>query len=545
MLAEKSPERLELEQRAAAALELKRRKQEKQNKEKTVYGIYRPVEGVFGGELIKCIQEVGGNYIEVDKEPHVTIAEKLESFITKKKRFKIALGGRSGTKSEAFGSIFAANAKDYGEKTLCLRELQNSIDDSVHALLSNVIKRSGFTDFDITEKAIRYKSEDVFKFKGMARNEDAVKSVSGFKKSWVEEAQSISDLSLTKLTPSIRKEGSELWFSLNPGSSEDPVSKRFMLPFLDKLLSDGYYEDDLHLIVWINYYDNPWHKELEGERLWDKKNRSQADYDHIWLGHFNDEIENALIKAEWFDACIDAHKKLGFPARGAKFASHDPSDTGGDSKGFALRHGSVVTHIEEKLSGNVNEGGDWACDLAIRHQADHYTWDCDGMGVALNRDTAKSFQGKKIQIAMFKGSESPDNPDNIYEPTSDSPMINQKTWKESVKNKRAQYYLKLRDRIYKTYRAVEFGEYHDPDYLISFCSDIKLINKLRAELCRMPVKPNGSGLFELYTKPEMKNKFKVSSPNLGDSVMMLMRHIVSNSQQNFYIPKPAKTMGRR
>jgi len=70
---------------------------------------------------------------------------------------------------------------------------------------------------------------------------------------------------------------------------------------------------------------------------------------------------------------------LGFPARGAKFASHDPSDTGGDSKGFALRHGSVVTHIEEKLSGNVNEGGDWACDLAIRHQADHYTWDCDGM----------------------------------------------------------------------------------------------------------------------------------------------------------------------
>jgi len=542
--AAKSNQRLELEQRAAAVLELKRRKQEKQNLEKTVYGIYRPVDGVVGGELVRCIQEKDGKYIEVDKEPHVSIAEKLEPFITKHKRFKIALGGRSGTKSEAFGSIFAANAKDYGEKTLCLRELQNSIDDSVHALLSNVIKRSGFTDFDITEKAIRYKGDDVFKFKGMARNEDAVKSVSGFKKSWVEEAQSISESSLTKLTPSIRKEGSELWFSLNPASSEDPMSKRFIVPFMDALLRDGCYEDDLHLIVWINYDDNPWHSELESERLWDKENKSQAEYDHIWLGQFNDEIENALIKAEWFDACIDAHKKLGFAPLGAKFAAHDPSDTGGDTKGYALRHGSVVLDVQEKLSGNVNEGGDWACGLATNHIADHFTWDCDGMGVALNRDVAKAFSGKHTQITMFKGSEKPDNPDSLYNPTTDAPLINQKTWKEVVKNKRAQYYLKLRDRVYKTYLAVEKGQYQNPDELISFDSNIKLLGKLRAELCRMPIKPNGNGLFELYTKPEMKSKFKVASPNLGDSVMMLMRHInVVNSAP--VMPRPIKTIGRR
>ena len=77
-----------------------------------------------------------------------------------------------------------------------------------------------------------------------------------------------------------------------------------------------------------------------------------------------------------------------------------------------------------------------------------------------------------------------------------------------------------------------------------FSSDIKILNRLRAELCRMPIKPNSNGLFELYTKPDMKSKFNMSSHNLGDSVMMLMRHVHKVNKQ-VRMPTPIRPMGRR
>ena len=494
------------------------------NKRKTVYGIYEPSEQ--GPKLIRCIQEKNGKYVEVNHPPTVTAPAKLEKFITTKKRFKVALGGRSGAKSNTFGDIFAARAKDYGHKTMCLRELHNSIDDSVHALLSEEIKRLGFDDFEITDNAIRLNGEDVFKFKGLARNPDAVKSMFGFMAAWAEEAQALSEDSLAMLTPTIRELGSELWFSLNPGSSEDAISKRFLEPFYDSLLKYGYYEDDLHLIVWINYNDNPWHSpELEQERLYDKANLSRSAYDHKWLGYYNDEIEDALIKAEWFDACIDAHKKIGTIGQwavGAKYAAHDPSDTGPDSKGYAARHGSLVYSIEEKQDGNVNEGGDWATGLAISQGVDHFTFDADGLGVGIGRDVAKAFNGTNTSTHLFKGSESPEQPNSIYDDLAGSDVKNKKRNKDIFKNKRAQNYQRLRDRCYQTYLAVTQGKFIDPQYLISFDSSIKLLQKVRSELCRMPIKPNANGLIELYTKPVMKSKFNINSPNLGDSVMMLM-----------------------
>ena len=531
-----------LEQRAAAALEIQRRKKEKQNKDKTVYGIYRPTDTV-GGELLYCLQEKGGEYIKVDKEPVVKVPEKLERFLTTKKRFKIGFGGRSGGKSNTFGDIFAGMAKDYGDKTMCLRELQNSIEDSVHSLLSSEISRLGFTDFDVTNSAIRYKGDDVFKFKGLARNPDAVKSMFGFKRSWAEEAQALSGDSLRMLTPTIREAESELWFSLNPGSSADPVSQRFLEPFYAELMRTGFYEDDLHLIVWINYEDNPWHsQELEQERMWDKENLTRSLYDHIWLGYYNDDVENALIPAEHFDACIDAHKKKGFQPIGAKFAAHDHSDLGPDSKGYAMRHGSVVLDVQEKTDGNVNEGVRWAADLAISQGVDHFTWDGDGLGAPLREQIAKSFQNTRANVVMFKGSQSPDNPTAIFNATDKHNIHGALIVKDAVKNMRAQYYAELRRRCYNTYRAVEFNEYFDPDDMISFDSSITCLSQLRSELCRMPIKPNGNGLIELYTKDVMKSRFKLVSPNLGDSVMMLMRNIVDNKVKAV-IPRPLKTMG--
>jgi phage terminase large subunit len=334
-------------------------------------------------------------------------------------------------------------------------------------------------------------------------------------------------------------------FIANPQSAEDPFSKRFIVPFQEELDTNGVYEDELHLIMVINYTDNPWFMEsgLEQERQWAYKTLDRSLYDHIWLGKYNDSIEGSIIRAEWFDACIDAHKVLGFEPSGAKIAAHDPSDTGPDSKGYAMRYGSVFLDIQEKTDGDGNEGGHWAAGIANSQNVDYFTWDGDGMGCLLNEQMAHDFKDKPTKLVMFKGSETPDNPESIYNPALKSPVADQVMVKDAVKNKRAQYYAELRDRVYRTYLAVVKGEYHDPDTLISFDSSIALLSKLRAELCRMPIKPNGAGKIDLYTKDEMKSsKFNFPSPNLGDSVMMSMRY-TKPSVVKPYIPRSIKSMG--
>lgn len=476
--------------------------------------------------------------------PQLQIPDKLERVLTTKARFIVIVGGRSSAKSESVARILLMKCQTEAADILCGREYQISIEDSVHKLIKTLIPKIGAVGFDITDKKIDCNTGGGFRFKGFARNSEAVKSAQDFKYSWIEESQSLSQQSIDDLLPTIRAAGSKLFFTANPQSSADPFSKRFIVPYINDLITKGFYEDELHLIIMVNWRDNPWHGELEGQRLWDYENLPRAKYDHIWEGAFNDSVENSLIMSEWFDACIDAHKKLGFVPVGVRMASHDPSDMGEDSKGFAMRHGSVILDVREKTTGDINEGGDWATGLALQHGIDAYTWDCDGMGVGLNRQTVKAFEGKHTILSMFKGSESPDFPDAIYKPSGASGLMDQKTIKQVCKNKRAQYSLVLRDRVYKTYRAVEFGEYHDPDEMISFCSDIKALSQLRSEMCRMPIKPNSNGLFELYTKQEMKSKFKFKSPNLFDSVMMLMRHIHKvNSAPK--MPQPIKVMGRR
>jgi phage terminase large subunit len=444
--------------------------------------------------------------------PDMQLPRKLLPFVNQKKRFKIAIGGRGSGKSMSIADICLMDAQTKKIKTACFREFQNSIDDSVHSLLSEEIDRLGLKGFEIQNNKILCGGEDVFKFKGLARNPESVKSMHGFKRFWVEEAQTISAKSLKALTPTLREEDSEIWMSANPQSSADPFSQRFIRPYEKELTKNGYYEDDLHLIVVINHSDNPLFPDvLKKEMEHDKETLSRAEYLHVWEGHFNDEVEGSIISVDWFDAAIDAHKKLGFKGKGAIIAAFDPSDEGGDSKGYAVRHGSVILDVQEMDKGDINEGCDWACDLAHEHKVDSFVWDCDGLGAGLKRQVNSYFQGRKIELVMFKGSESPDKPKTLYAEGRKN--------EDTFRNKRAQRYWELKDRFYNTYRAVVKGDYVDPDKLISLSSSIKDMDQLRSEICRIPKKPNANGLIQIKTKIDML-KMGISSPNMADALMM-------------------------
>jgi len=459
----------------------------------------------------------------------IQIPEKLAPFLTKKKRYKVAFGGRGGGKSFNYGDMLNHIVATQGIKVGCLREYQNSLDDSVYSLLEERVNIVGVPGFKILKNRIDHVNGGGYRFKGLARSIDAIKSLHGFKVFWLEEGQFISKGSLKILTPTLREAGSELWISANPMSQFDAFSQRFIEPFRHQLDRQGFYEDDLHYIVKVNYNDNPFFPEvLELERQNDYKTLSREEYNHIWLGEYNDSVDNAIIKAEWFDACVDAHEKLGFRPLGIRAAAYDPSDIGEDPSGYVFRHGSVIQNIGEFTKGDSNESCDWATGLALEDNIDQFTWDCDGLGAALNRQVNAAFDGKPhIRVTQFKGSTKVDFPKavfkNVQKMNLDIQISEQKTNEEALKNKRAQYYERLQARVYNTYRAVINGDYVDPDDMISFCSSIELLPALRSELCKIPKKPNANGFFELYTKKDMKSKFKLPSPNLSDATMMSLR----------------------
>lgn len=455
------------------------------------------------------------------------VPRKLAPFLTKKKRYKIAIGGRGSGKSMTMADLLLYFSSQYCEKILCMREYQSSIEDSCLALLEEEINRVDIPGFNIGKTTISHEKGGLFRFKGLARSIDSIKSYHGFQKAFIEEAQFLSDTSLRIITPTFREKESEIWMAANPGSKSDPFSKEFLVPYWNDLLRDGFYEDDMHYIVLINHSDNPFFPAvLEQERLKDYERLPRALYDHIWEGHFNDHLDNAIISAEWFDSCIDAHEKLGFEAVGQEVVSHDPSDSGFDDKGLVHRHGSVIKEAKANKLSDVNDGMDWALDYAVRNKVDHFNWDADGMGLSLKRQVSDSLLNEDIDWSPFRGSGGVDFPNNPFEEVGKTvkDKTKRRTNKQSIKNRRAQYYWSLRNRVYNTHLALTKPEYRhqDPDTLISFSSKISELDQLRSEVCRIPRKPNPNGLIQILSKDEMR-KLKIDSPNLADPTMMSLR----------------------
>jgi phage terminase large subunit len=458
--------------------------------------------------------------------------------------------------------ICTAGVMDYGDKVYGLREFQSSIDESIHALVKEEIERLELPDFDILDNSIRYKHGGGFKYKGLSRNPASIKSAAGFRRFLIEEAGTLSESSIRNLTPTARNkskkglpgatqaaskskiEGVQMFFIANLNSSVDPFPARFIVPFLNILERDGIYEDELHLIIKMNYTDNPWFADsgLEGERQFDFENKPRAVYDHIWEGAFLDTVDNSIIMAEWFDACIDAHIKLGFAAEGQEKLAFDPADTG-DAKAVAFSHGVVIMGVTETTAGLINDATDWAIGHAARLKPDVFIWDVGGSGRGLVRQITDGLAGKKIKIAQFDGAESAQNPNEEYEPILGEGFVDiqgNRTNAAMFTNMRAQCYWRLRDRMFKTYLAVTKGKYFNKDELISFNSGMKTLTALRAEICRIPRKMNvPSGRIQILDKPAMK-ALKIKSPNMADAVMMLQLSVdIYDDYEDDYEPESA------
>ena len=215
-------------------------------------------------------------------------------------RYKGAHGGRGSGKSHFKAEALVERAlMRPGLRWACIREIQKSLEQSVKRLIEDKIQKLGVgRHFDVQREKIITPGNGVIIFQGMQNHTaESIKSLEGFDGGWVEEAQSLSAHSLKLLTPTIRKPGSELWFSWNPDSPEAPVDKLFRG---DKKIGAPH-----GIVVEANWRDNPWFPdELELDRQI-CLDRTPDDYGHVWEGEYVTISEAVIFRRRVEVAAFD------------------------------------------------------------------------------------------------------------------------------------------------------------------------------------------------------------------------------------------------
>lgn len=211
-------------------------------------------------------------------------------------RYLGAWGGRGSGKSHFFAELLIERCLMGKTDAVCVREVQRSLQQSVKKLLESKIAALGVGRyFEVQRDQIIAPEGGRVIFQGMQNHTaDTIKSLEGYDVAWVEEAQSLSQRSLDLLRPTIRKPGSQLWFSWNPSQNTDPV---------DALLR-GENPPTGAVVVRANYRDNPWLPDVLKDELEYDQRRDPDKFKHVWLGEYQSNSEARVFrnwKIEDFD----------------------------------------------------------------------------------------------------------------------------------------------------------------------------------------------------------------------------------------------------
>ncbi len=193
-------------------------------------------------------------------------------------RYKGAYGGRGSGKSHFFAERLVVRCLETRTEWVCIREVQKTLAQSAKKLIEGKIEALGVGHmFEVLTDRIRTPHGGLIIFQGMQdHTADSIKSLEGFDGAWVEEAQTLSERSLTLLRPTLRKEGSEIWFSWNPNRKSDAV---------DKLLRGERLPTDA-IVVRANWCDNPWFPAVLEQERKDCARDQPEQYGHIWDGDY-------------------------------------------------------------------------------------------------------------------------------------------------------------------------------------------------------------------------------------------------------------------
>jgi phage terminase large subunit len=216
----------------------------------------------------------------------VQVPRKLKPLLLPK-RYKGAYGGRGGAKSHFFAEQIILRCIMRPTRVVCIREVQSSIKDSVRQLLIDKINKLNVAAmFEVLDTEIRGPDGSLIVFKGMqSYNAMNIKSLEAYDVAWVEEAQTLTQHSLDLLRPTLRREGSELWFSWNPRFKTDPVDMFFRKNPPPDAIS-----------VLVNWRDNPWFPDVLRREMAHDFMVDEDKADHIWNGAYGNSQGAILAK---------------------------------------------------------------------------------------------------------------------------------------------------------------------------------------------------------------------------------------------------------
>ena len=196
-------------------------------------------------------------------------------------RYRAAHGGRGSGKSWFFAGLLVEEClMTPGTRAVCIREVQKSLKESAKRLIEDQLGKWNLGEkqgFRILADRIETPGNGVITFQGMQdHTAESVKSLENFRLAWCEEAQSLSARSLGLLRPTIRAEGSEIWFSWNPTRKSDPVDQLFRAGELPTNAT----------VVQANWSDNPWFPSVLEQERQDCLRTQPDQYPHIWEGDY-------------------------------------------------------------------------------------------------------------------------------------------------------------------------------------------------------------------------------------------------------------------
>ena len=419
--------------------------------------------------------------------------EKMFPIITKINdySFFLAEGGRGGGKSHAIGRYILYLCEQSKIRVVCGREVQNSINESVYSLLSDLIIKYNL-NFEIQSKKIMHRSTgSEINFRGFREQGSFnIQGMEGIDVTWVDEAQALTKQTLDRLIPTIlRKANPKIFFTMNRHVPNDPVFERF-----------AGREDCLH--IHINYVDNPYCPAALIKEAEECKKKSKDDYDHIWMGEPLSKSEDAVFALEELnETSINRYQlREGY---GLRLAGFDVARYGDDKcacvviQQMGALHWEVI-HVEEWDHQDLSYTTGRILALSCQHEVSKSIIDEDGIGAGpldmLNKGRGlNNFLGFRNPPLNFKDNE----------------------W---FGNNRTANTYKVKEMVQKKHLVI---------------TDRKMIQELiglRYTFDHMQRKI-------LISKDVMRTKFKVKSPNTADALIMAVSLInaVKVEQDNRYV----------
>ncbi|AFV51511.1 putative phage terminase large subunit [Acinetobacter phage vB_AbaM-IME-AB2] len=444
-------------------------------------------------------------------KPKPSLNPALRSFWTTKARNKILYGGRASSKSwDAAGmAIFLANR--YKLRFLCVRQLQNKIEESVYSLLKIQIERFGLQDnFRILDNKIISKvTGSEFLFYGLWRHITEIKSIESIDILWSEESHALTEAQWEVLEPTIRKEGSECWIIFNPNLVSDFVWQNFVVdPPANTLIRH------------INYNENPFLSQTALDVIADKKRRDPEGFAHIYDGMPRADDDMSIIKASWVEAALDAHKLLNLDDTGRSYLGFDVADAGKDKCALVHRKG-IVAYWSDEWKAREDEllkSATRTYNEAIRLNAlIHYDSTGVGAGVGAKVNELNKEKKTNVQHSKFVAGGGVHEPDKFYQPKI--------TNKDFFANAKAQAWWLVADKFRLTYQVIQAIKNgteipkHRPEDLISISSDMPNLHRLKVELSIPHRDEDRLGRVMVESKQDLAKR-DVKSPNLADAFIM-------------------------